>query len=84
MYKSAQSEKLLTALVSKAQQEQLSQATGTAPVLKQSRTPDKQSDDARFWIAATTVPLAGLSNEVFLTKEAKITLAAEIAAKIKN
>ena len=84
MYKSAQSEKLLTALVSKAQQEQLSQATGIAPVLKQSRTPDKQSDDARFWIAATTVPLAGLSNEVFLTKEAKITLAAEIASRIRN
>lgn len=84
MLKSPKSEALLAALVTPEYQESLSRATGLAPVLAQCRTPDKQSDDARYWIAATTVPLPGLSNEAYLTKQQKTAIAAEIAARIKN
>ncbi|WP_294429634.1 hypothetical protein [uncultured Treponema sp.] len=75
---------LLPELLSTSNQEALSRSTQVAPVLAQSRIPDKQADDARYWIAATTAPLAGLSNEVYLTKQQKIALAAEIASRIKN
>ena len=74
----------LKELVSTETQESLSRATGLAPVLNQCRTPDKQADDARYWITATTAPLAGLSQEVSLSKETKKLLAAEIAARIKQ
>lgn len=82
--KSSKTEILLNGLVSVESQESLSRATGLAPVLAQCRTPDKQADDARYWIAATSAPFAGLSQEVFMSKEAKKLLASEIAARIKQ
>ena len=84
MAKSESAQKLISALLSTEIQETLSRATGVAPVLAQCRTPDKQADDARYWIAATTAPLAGLSNEIYLSKADKSALAAEIAARIRN
>lgn len=83
MRKSAGAETLLAELVGAAEQENLSRATGLAPVLAQCRTPDKQADDARYWIAATSAPLAGLSSEIYLTEEQKKELAEEIAARIR-
>ena len=65
-------------------QENLSRGTGVAPVLAQCRTPDKQANDARYWIAATTTPLPGLANEVYLTAEQKKVITAEIIARIKK
>ena len=75
---------LLSELASVAAQEDLSRQTGLAPALAQCRTPDKQASDVRRWIAATKTPLAGLSREVYLTKEQKTALAAEIAARIRT
>lgn len=84
MIKSKKTETLIKYLVSTEIQENLSRSTGIAPVLAQCRTPDKQANDARYWIAATTTPLPGLANEVFLTKEQKKVIAAEIIARIKK
>ncbi|MCR4822702.1 MAG: hypothetical protein K5873_07510 [Treponema sp.] len=84
LVKSDKNEKLLTALLSTENQEALSRATGLAPVLAQCRIPDKQSNDARYWIAATSAPLAGLGCEVYMTKQQKTALASEIASRIKN
>ncbi|MBQ4378779.1 MAG: hypothetical protein II821_06245 [Treponema sp.] len=84
MTKSKNADLLISALLETENQEALSRATGIAPVLAQCRTPDKQADDARYWIAATTAPLPGLSNEIFFTAEQKSQLSAEIAARIKN
>lgn len=82
--KSAAAQSLAAELLSPAAQEAMSRATGLAPVLAQCRTPDRQSYDARFWIAATSAPLAGLSSEAFLSKQQKAALAAEIASRIRN
>jgi hypothetical protein len=84
MAKSEKAESVLAELISVQAQETMSRSTGIAPVLAQCRTPDKQADDARFWIAATTCPLPGLSNEVYLTKSQKTALSAEIASRIRN
>ena len=84
MAKSEKAESVLAELISVQAQEAMSRSTGIAPVLAQCRTPDKQADDARFWIAATTCPLPGLSNEVYLTKSQKTALSAEIASRIRN
>ena len=61
----------------------MSRATGLAPVFAQCRTPDRQADDVRYWVAATNAPLAGLSREVALSKKQKDELAQDLAAKIK-
>lgn len=58
--------KVIEALLSTEYQEKISAATGLAPVLANCKTPDRQSDDARYWIAATNAPLAGLGHEVNL------------------
>lgn len=84
LIKSKKSSELLASLITPEYQESLARATGLAPVLAQCRVPDKQSNEARYWIAATTAPLPGLANEVFMTKQHKATIAAEIASRIKN
>lgn len=84
LVKSKKAVEIITELLSVPLQESLSRVTGVAPVLAQCRIPDKQAEDARFWIAATTCPLAGLSNEVYLTKKQKTALSAEIASRIRN
>ena len=76
--KKADNEALVQELISTASQASLSQLTGLAPVLANCPTPDKQSDDARFWIAATSIPVAGLGHEADLTEEEFKQLAKEI------
>ena len=56
-------------LLSTEAQEELSRATGLAPVLANCNTPDLQADDARYWIAATEPPFAGLGHEAALSQE---------------
>lgn len=60
---------LLQKLISTETQTSLSRATGLAPVLSNCPTPDKQADDARYWIAATSTPLAGLGHEAEFSEE---------------
>ncbi len=81
--KSKTAEKIIKTLISKEGQENLSRATGLAPVLSHCRTPDKQADDVRYWIAATNAPNAGLGNEFFFTPEQYRQLAKELASKIR-
>ncbi len=69
---------LIQELISTEAQASLSQMTGLAPVLANCPTPDKESDDARYWIAATSTPLAGLGHEAFLTSEEQKELQVEI------
>lgn len=71
---------LIEELLSTQSQEALSQQTGLAPVLANCRTPDQQADDARYWVAATNAPLAGLSREAEMTDEEVEELAEEIRA----
>lgn len=80
--KSKKAEKLIYELVSTNGQEKLSRATGFAPVLAHCRTPDKQADDVRYWVAATNPPNAGLGHEVFFTKEQFRQLGKELASKV--
>jgi len=69
---------LIEYLLSTKTQGELSQMTGLAPVLANCPTPDKQADDARYWIAATSAPLAGLGQEADFTPEELETLKNEI------
>ncbi len=73
---------LVQELISTAAQVQLSQMTGLAPVLANCPTPDKQADDARFWIAATSTPLAGLGHEADFTPTQLEALRKEICKLI--
>jgi len=74
---------IVSELSKTAYQEELSRATGFAPVLNHCKTPDKQADDVRYWIAATNAPLAGLSNEINITKEQQQQLLAELVLYLK-
>ncbi len=82
--KSENSRRLISQLVSPEYQEELSRATGLAPALAQCRTPDKQAYEARYWIAQSNPPHAGLSREIFISEKQKNSLAAEIASRIKG
>ncbi|MDE6704769.1 MAG: hypothetical protein K2J81_02570 [Treponemataceae bacterium] len=64
-------------------QENLSHMTGLAPVLAQCPTPDQQADDARYWVAATNAPLAGLSREAALSDAQWQELSAALARIIR-
>lgn len=80
--KSKSVEKIVSELVSADGQEKLSRATGFAPVLAHCRTPDKQADDVRYWVAATNPPNAGLGHEAFFTQEHFRQLGKELASRI--
>lgn len=84
MVKSEKGAQIMAELASTETQENLSRATGMAPVLAQCRVPDKQANDARYWIACTEAPLPGLSKEAYLSKKDKSDIAAELASRIKN
>ncbi len=75
---------LISRLTETKSEEKLSSATGLAPVLSHCRTPDKQADDVRYWIAGTDTPLSGLSNDTNLTKMQQAQLVAELATLITN
>lgn len=57
-------------------QSQLCFSTGLAPVQATCSVPDVQSDDVRYWVAASSEPLPALSDWLFATKGQK-TLFAE-------
>jgi len=67
--KHSQIQGLINKLVTDENQAILSRATGLAPVTRNSKTPDKQSDDARYWIAATNPPFAGLGHDTKLSEK---------------
>lgn len=69
-------------LIAPEVQESLCRTTGLAPVLSNSRVPDKQSDDARYWIASTTKPLAGLGHEASFTSAQLKQLSSVILDKL--
>lgn len=73
---------ILSELVSETNQAILARNTGLAPVLTQARVPDIQSDDARFYVAATSVPCAGLGFETNISSENLTKIAREIRARI--
>ena len=75
-------EYIVEQLVTTETQSNLSQTTGLAPVLANCRTPDQQADDARYWVAATNPPLAGLSREAELTDEEIKALGNEVRALV--
>ena len=75
---------LLKKLISTETQESLSYATGLAPALARCKTPDKQANDARYWIAATNAPLPGLSRETSLSDEQLRVLGAALANLIRK
>ncbi len=82
--KNAKGMALIAKLISPESQESLSYATGLAPVLARCRTPDKQADDARYWIAATNEPLPGLSRETTLSDEQLQSLGIALSALIRR
>ena len=69
-------------LLSTDTQTSLSQLTGLAPVLANCRTPDQQADDARYWIAATNAPVAGLGHEADLSESDLKALANEVRGMV--
>lgn len=72
--KKQSTDSLIEYLVSAQTQGKLSDLTGLAPVLANCSTCDKQADDARFWVAATSTPLAGLGHEAELSDVQKTQL----------
>lgn len=73
---------LVEKLYSPENQSDLARKTGLSPVLAHCRTPDKQSDDVRYWISATGTPVAGLGHETSLSKEQLNLLKDEILGLI--
>ena len=71
-------------LIAVETQETLTRATGLAPVLARCRTPDKQADDARYWVAATNTPLPGLSRETTLSDDQLHALGVALTALIRR
>ena len=57
--------KVAAFLLAPSSQDSLCLKTGLAPVLAQSHVPDIQSDDVRFWAAATEAPLQPLDTAAF-------------------
>lgn len=62
---------IISSLASLQMQEKLSKDSGLAPVQAQSRVPDRQADDVRYWIAATNAPITPLGDAAFTDAENK-------------
>lgn len=65
-------------LLKEEAQETLAFKTGLAPFLANCKIPDMQSDDFRFWIAATSTPSVSLGHAAFDNDSKKEEFAAEI------
>ena len=76
-------EKIVSGLMDEKSQETLCSKTGLAPVTAQCRVPDIQSDDVRFWVAATEAPLTPLDTAVFTNPQNLAQFAQEFAGYIK-
>ena len=65
-------------------QEKLSFGSGLAPALANCSIPDKQADDARYWIAATEKPVPALSDAAFLNESQRALVAGIIRAELNK
>ena len=65
-------------------QERLCGISGLAPADASCKVPDVQSDNVRYWIAATNTPLVPLSNSVCSNNTIKAALARAIRAYIRE
>lgn len=71
---------VISALTEEGCEAELSRWTGLAPVLNRAKTPDKQADLARYWVAGSNSPISGLSRDIHLTKYQKVQLCEELAS----
>lgn len=70
-------------LLSNSMQTLLCSRTGLAPVQANCSTPDKQSDDVRYWVAASNKPLPALSDAAFTKKTERNAFASALRALLK-
>lgn len=70
-------------LLSNDFQKNLAFETGLSPVQSQCSVPDSQSDDARYWIAASEKPLPSFSDAAFLNSEQKSAFAKKLRENLK-
>ena len=70
-------------MLTKDMQTQLSYGTGLAPAQANCGIPDKQADDARYWVAASEKPVPLLSDAAFLSKTQKAAFAAALRADLR-
>ncbi|MCK9169519.1 MAG: hypothetical protein M0P01_03820 [Treponema sp.] len=67
----------------KDRQEKISRATGLAPVQADSRVPDRQADDVRYWVAASGAPLPALADAAFSDDSVRADFAQALRTQIK-
>ncbi len=65
-------------------QEKLTFGSGLAPAMANCAIPDKQADDARYWIAATEKPLTPLSDAAFVSDSNRAIVADVIRAELNK
>ncbi len=70
-------------LMANSLQSSLCSQTGLAPAQANCSTPDKQSDDVRYWVAASAVPLPALSDAAFTKKTEKAAFASALRSLLK-
>jgi len=75
---------ILQNLASQGVQATLSMETGLAPVSSQAVAPDRESDDVRYWTAATEAPYPGLDKAAFTTPTDRKAFADKIIAYINT
>lgn len=81
--KNRSSEKLVKTMLSEAFQAKLAFDTGLAPVNSQCQSPDIQSDDVRFFVAATNAPITPLNQAAFADKKEMEAFTQELKAFVK-
>lgn len=64
-------------------QQSLSFGTGLAPTQSQCAIPDRQADDARYWIAASQSPVPLLTDAAFLNKDQKTAFANQLRSELR-
>ena len=82
--KSAYSRDLLTFLSSDGAQSALSMASGLAPAAARATAPDRESDDVRYWVAASEPPYPGLDKDAFRTPAERAAFAGEIVRVVNG
>jgi hypothetical protein len=66
----------------KDRQEKISRTTGLAPVQADSRIPDIQADDVRYWVAASGAPLPALADAAFSDDSVRADFATALRSQI--
>ncbi len=64
-------------------QKNLTFDTGLAPVRTQAAVPDRQADDARYWIAASETPFPAMSDAAFLNAAQKSAFAESLRRNLR-